>query len=200
VAVTVRPQGGATSLPSGIGDVWSYWIDREFGTTTIKRVRAHFELETPLKEDYLAVRRRSVPSWSNVFDPPRPFPYRYLYCEDARGWPMCALRLETEVRSWSVTPANVETHNGIVLWENPAYAVDRIALPLRPIWSGFIVDTLLFGVVAFVLLFGPGMLRRQARRRTGRCECCGYDLRGNTNDQCPECGHVMVHSAGKPAG
>jgi hypothetical protein len=35
----------------------------------------------------------------------------------------------------------------------------------------------------------PGVLRRRAWRRTGRCSGCGYDIRA-TPDRCPECGAV----------
>jgi rubrerythrin len=54
-----------------------------------------------------------------------------------------------------------------------------------------------FGAIAFALLFGPGIVRRHRRRRNGRCEDCGYDLRGSDDSSvCPKCGA----SAGKPAG
>ena len=36
--------------------------------------------------------------------------------------------------------------------------------------------------------------RREARRRTGRCVGCGYDLRA-TPGRCPECGRVAERGA-----
>lgn len=62
-------------------------------------------------------------------------------------------------------------------------------LPILPMWSGFLLNTLLYGAVAGVVLFGPGAVRRaarRARRRRGQCEACGYDLAGLP--RCPECG------------
>jgi len=47
--------------------------------------------------------------------------------------------------------------------------------------------------VALALLIVPGLRLRKARRRAmrrlkGLCVQCGYDLRGNVSDTCPECG------------
>ena len=36
--------------------------------------------------------------------------------------------------------------------------------------------------------FIRGPLRRRRRRRSGRCQRCGYDLTGNVSGRCPECG------------
>jgi len=78
-------------------------------------------------------------------------------------------------------------------------------LPFRPIWPGFLIDTLFYGVIWLVLFFGVGAVRRGVRRRRGRCVMCGYDLRGQRQESphpqplshgergasgagCPECG------------
>jgi hypothetical protein len=62
------------------------------------------------------------------------------------------------------------------------------ALPLIPIWPGFAINTLLYGAALWLLLAGPGALRRIMRRRRGRCPKCNYDLRGVSGVGCPECG------------
>jgi len=62
------------------------------------------------------------------------------------------------------------------------------ALPYRPIWTGAVLNTLLFASVVWLILFLPGVVRRMERRRLGRCEVCGYDLRGAGHGVCPECG------------
>jgi hypothetical protein len=62
-------------------------------------------------------------------------------------------------------------------------------LPIAPIWSGLVIDTLFYGTIAWGLLFLPGTLRRWRRRRGGRCVKCGYDLKGlPAGAACPECG------------
>ncbi len=50
----------------------------------------------------------------------------------------------------------------------------------------------LMGAVAMCAL-GPAVLlapmgKRRRRQREGRCEACGYDMRGTPGDRCPECG------------
>lgn len=59
-------------------------------------------------------------------------------------------------------------------------------LPIAPMWPGFAVSTLLYGVIFGAVLFGPGAVRRMLRNRRGACIGCGYDLAGL--GQCPECG------------
>ena len=39
-----------------------------------------------------------------------------------------------------------------------------------------------------LLLAGPRALRRHIRRKRGRCVKCGYDLHGELDAGCPECG------------
>lgn len=61
-------------------------------------------------------------------------------------------------------------------------------LPLRPLWPGFLANTTFYAATWFVLLTGPGILRRYVRRRRGRCLTCGYDLSHADHEACPECG------------
>lgn len=63
-----------------------------------------------------------------------------------------------------------------------------VVLPTRPIWLGFIINTLFYCMVLWLLWSAPFVTRRLIRRRRGRCVQCGYDLRGAEPDVCPECG------------
>lgn len=62
------------------------------------------------------------------------------------------------------------------------------ALPLRPIWPGFAINTILYATILWMLTLGPFTARRFIRRKRGRCINCGYDLRGAEHEVCPECG------------
>lgn len=61
-------------------------------------------------------------------------------------------------------------------------------LPLRPIWPGFLINTLLYGTSLWMVCTGPFAVRRAIRRRRGRCAHCGYPV--GTSPVCTECGRV----------
>jgi len=65
-------------------------------------------------------------------------------------------------------------------------------MPMRPIWSGLAVNTLVFaGAIAGLhwLAVWPLRLARDVSRvRSGRCIECGYDLGYDYLHGCPECG------------
>jgi hypothetical protein len=123
--------------------------------------------------------------------------------QDARGWPWLALSCEHLVFS-PQTVEEVRTQGGITEWDcsargglkidtvvTPSGAARARALPLRPIWSGFMKCIMLYGgawFILFMLLSTPSRLRRGRRLRRGECLRCGYDLQGAHEDGCPECG------------
>jgi len=57
-----------------------------------------------------------------------------------------------------------------------------------PLWPGFVIDTLFYGAIWFGVFFGFTSAKRFIRVRRGRCPRCGYDLRGQSAQGCPECG------------
>lgn len=64
--------------------------------------------------------------------------------------------------------------------------------PLTPVYPGAIVNALAYWFVVFVSLALPSQLTvittRRLRKHRGRCPRCAYDLRGDTDAGCPECG------------
>ena len=62
--------------------------------------------------------------------------------------------------------------------------------PLGPVWPGFAVNTLFYGVVLWLLFLGTFALRRFIRVKRGRCAACGYDQRYGEHGTCPECGRL----------
>ena len=62
------------------------------------------------------------------------------------------------------------------------------AVPARPIWTGFAVNTFFYAMLLWLIIPGPFAVRRLFRRRRGLCPACGYDLRHGEHEACPECG------------
>lgn len=66
------------------------------------------------------------------------------------------------------------------------------ALPFRPMWPGFFVDTALYASLIWIVIFGPtkalGRARRRWRIAQKRCPDCGYALFDALSAGCPECG------------
>lgn len=116
------------------------------------------------------------------------------------GWPMPALRWDelnfrpmyddlardkiAEIRS--VFEQRVGWGAGVVVGPPRPPSQQPRRLPLSPIWSGLLVNTALYGTAAWLVAFGPGVVRRALRRRRKACQACGYDLRALP--RCPECG------------
>jgi len=61
-------------------------------------------------------------------------------------------------------------------------------LPTRVHGPGFLIDTLLYAAIWFGVFFGFASAKRFISTKRGRCPRCGYDLRGQLAQGCPECG------------
>jgi len=72
-------------------------------------------------------------------------------------------------------------------------------LPVLPIWLGLFANTLFFALLYLLLTTLPAV-RRRRRRQQGRCQRCGYLLKGAHS--CPECGNRLTRrcSCQRPLG
>ena len=111
------------------------------------------------------------------------------------GWPLFAMQ-------------GMRSHGPDSLgWSHPRINAPNgrdLVAPLRPLWPGFLIDTFFYGALWFGLFLGPGAAQRTIRRKRGRCVKCGYDLRGDLDTGCPECGwnrneSRLAHPAGHGA-
>jgi hypothetical protein len=110
-------------------------------------------------------------------------------------------------------PPIVSLDGGVQLWVSPRPLVpaggvggidfsplDRFALPLLPLWPGFLINTSFYALLTFALVRTPRLAIRIRRRRRGRCSACGYDRAGlEPGAACPECGIGGAGGAGARA-
>lgn len=65
----------------------------------------------------------------------------------------------------------------------------RREMPIHPIWLGLLGNSALYGMLLFVFAFSCGAVRRQTRRRRGRCPRCAYPI--GASPVCTECGQPI---------
>lgn len=65
---------------------------------------------------------------------------------------------------------------------------EKSVLPLQPIWLGLAANTAIYGIVVWIIFSILGGWKRLRRFARGRCSNCAYDLRGDYNGACSECG------------
>lgn len=135
-----------------------------------------------------------IPNWAHTLEPDEVFPpssdrHEFL----ARGWPcvaMCydqtlAMKIVPKGRGIEVLWTNAQEISGG--YELPSAdwpsGLPRV-IPLRPVWQGFIINTIFYAALIWLPLFA----RKRLRHYRGRCVNCAYDLRGNHLAGCPECG------------
>ena len=66
-------------------------------------------------------------------------------------------------------------------------------LPVRPIWPGFAVNTILYAAILWLPIPGPFVLRRFLRVKRGLCPACAYPMGEPT--VCTECGKPLPKRA-----
>ncbi len=119
-----------------------------------------------------------------------------MHVSDARGWPMLALCAGFDLvpagggcrdvsrRYWAVAVMEPDE----MRWLFPSVDYKQRLIPVRPILGGFLINTLFYAAILWLLALGPFTARRMIRRNRGLCINCGYDLRGDLSSGCPECG------------
>ena len=143
--------------------------------------RAPYWSRGRLSPDQLSLKYRPVGSimWSLV--------------DEARGWPLRAMMWRAD-KKWdhsTRTTLPVTVEHGLDLSHLGGWPEIRKALPLKPIWPGFAINTIFYASLLWLLALGPFTAHRIMRRKRGRCIECGYDLRGHSGgggEACPECG------------
>lgn len=175
------------------GPHWMYRRREAFGLVRLDATAAHAAPTT-----FTALEEKAAPSWSALARPPQSDRQQTQIVEEGFGWPLTALTCEwVVVGPGPVRGQVVYAPQGAIALSTP-HPHDRtrtLALPLRPAWRGMILNTLLYAIamlpMVMLLRFGwrqARTLRSRVRRGRGRCPACGYDLKGEHDAGCPECG------------
>jgi len=171
---------------------WTILSWAGFGSRRIVSVRPPSALyDSILAEGWLP----TPPAWSGI----RPEWKRasgsskLMEAAEARGWPNLALSVSFEE---GLRPRQFQTRlalGGVEIRppthpRNPYDASGR-TLPLRPVWGGFIANTLLYAAAAWLLSRLPAARRRRIHRARGLCPNCGYPP--GASAICTECGAAL---------
>ncbi|MEM7229978.1 MAG: hypothetical protein AAF432_14310 [Planctomycetota bacterium] len=110
------------------------------------------------------------------------------------GWPMRMARGEAKVATTQTTPSTW-TGRGLYRFSTGTrprrywqYASNS-AIPLRPIWSGLLINTALYGAAIWIIWFQLLIVRRARRTRAGKCAICRYPTA--IGERCAECGTLQ---------
>jgi len=143
-----------------------------------------------------------LPSWSNLGEESDEF--KNIIARDPEseiieqrmiyftGWPTRSMWSHSYVIDPGDSPTFSVGDHYLFQLDSWGTTVPR-ALPIRPIWPGFAINTIFYAALLWLLTFGPFTARRMIRRKRGLCVKCAYDLRGHSGgnsggEVCPECG------------
>ena len=170
---------------------WVGWRTRGFAIQTSWAMSD----EMRFQRQRIEAVKQDLPGWSVVATsppaPPNVTPGVWFWEEAGRGWPAPAFRSIDIVApdgTWTV-------REGIRIGGSPKQKPFRI-VPTHPLWIGIAIDTCFWGVASLVIVIGLRLAARRLRLHRGRCPTCGYDLRDDFSQGCPECGWRREANAG----
>ena len=166
-----------------------YWQIERLHRVGALRIASSRRAEHSLNYDFTEIH---VPHWSELASVAVEFRANGIEdrLADARGWPVLSMCCHIDF-DYNAPPSSFRSNDGIILapYTGVATASVRVrALPLRPIWRGFALNTIFYALILWLPICGWRDIRRLIRRKRGLCPACGYDLRHADHDTCPECG------------
>jgi hypothetical protein len=168
------------------GPAWLYQQEDSLGAVRLRGQLA----SASAAGNRRAVSVTTPPSWSEMAEASPNVTGLTTKWEEAFGWPMPAMmsRIDRTPSGGFHVVSGINLKRGANV-NRPMY------LPTRPIWSGIVINAMVFApawwVALALLVLSARLLRRIpgfVRKRRGRCPTCGYDLRGKLEDGCSECG------------
>ncbi len=121
--------------------------------------------------------------WSGIMPVDPGFDPEYFLFEEGAGWPFICFR--------SLMTLGSHTSGVLPLGKRIRRLLPGMkggAIPCNIVWPGFLLNVLILSTLAASLLHIAHYLARRRRRSRGRCPQCAYNLRGDLDAGCPECG------------
>ena len=184
-------------------EIWIVATQSRAGAKIVISRRHRYDTEVKAVSGFSVPPEDLVPSWSQLQRPPHRFEDRSCHgvsqVVDSRGWPLRMLWSEPVTTYWcdTTTHQSNPVAGGIATslreWNSLYGDVFPRTLPLRPIWSGISVNTVLYAAILWVLSGGPFFLRRRLRLRRGLCPSCAYPM--GASPTCTECGKTLAQGA-----
>lgn len=115
-----------------------------------------------------------------------------IFIDKAYGLPLLCLRSREHLAA--ISGSNLldsKVYDGYVL-KRGLHGIASIVLPYRPIVTGFMANTIIYGIVLFVIVVGIKTIKAARCMRRGLCVSCRYQLDGIVSPRCPECG-MNIH-------
>lgn len=190
-ALTVVIAWGLALLPYPLSWVLTEEVAPHTDPAYVDVDRTRFGVEEamrllPKEEQKASYLEREPPWWSRLRRPG--WRERRLGAEFAAGWPMRCLYAYSVVED-TTRPSKFKMRACIRLRSRfGSRGLFQYALPLQPLWPGFLVNSAFYGAGLFALWTGAVEGRGALRRRRGECPRCRYDLSGGAAAGCPECG------------
>lgn len=194
---------GRTCTSSLTSPAWHFTAYQKPGyrSVLVGYIPRNVEWAVPEGEPFLALGELVPSTWLERIDGPGLGLNIHTARFDTYGWPArsllsgCLIILEDQ---WTATyffgsiPIAPVPSNPDYPW----YFEPR-ALPVRPMWSAFLVNVAFYAGFLWLGIRGPSTVFRFARERTrrkaGTCPACGYP-RGQS-PVCTECGEVLRREA-----
>lgn len=173
----------------GVTDIWWDSADLSYpGIPEGQQLAALIESHDRLARERDTVRAlRTPPEFGSVADGASPAPDE-IGSDTAYGLPLRCLWFTARADYQGGTLFNDRLMGGYLVKGAPsARGRDYRALPARPIWSGILLNSLLYAALIWLIGRGAARARRRARLRRGRCPWCAYPM--GSAPLCAECGN-----------
>lgn len=174
------------------------YVDESLTTTNVGFGSSQRLLELDEYPDWLSKKVSREERALSISEQRERFAYEKVV--DSRGWPFRALKYELWLAEFSwrdqrifalpAGPAIDHVRGCISFYDDPERLLseDNPGLPYIPMWSGFLANSAIFGLVWYIIWHVMTKFVRFRRVKRGRCPTCGYLLKSASARGCPECG------------